>query len=81
MKPSPWPGGGPSAQALCAGFKILPFMEKVKFLAWWSGIPLAAGGLFGLILGWVRGRKSGFRKAAKLAAKQQTQPPSTPPKP
>lgn len=79
MKPSPWPGGGPSSKAMCEGFKLLPLWEKVKFLAFWSGIPLVAGWLIGWLWGYLKGRKSGFRKAAKVQMKQQSAPPPPPP--
>jgi hypothetical protein len=41
----------------------LPFLEKVKFFGFYSGIPLFAGWLIGMIWGYVKGRKTGKRKA------------------
>lgn len=76
------PGTGTKVQScdmLCQLVGELPFMEKVKFYAWYSGIPLGAGILIGLIYGYVRGRKSGRRKAEKQAAQQASPPP--PPQP
>ncbi len=81
MKPIVQTGGEPTSRALCEGFKTLPLMEKLKFLGFWNGIPLFAGGLIGFLWGYLKGRKSGKRWAARQAEQMATKPPASAPKP
>lgn len=83
-KPVPMPGApigvgaAPTKSGMCQLYKQLPWMEKLKFAALVSGIPLFAGWLIGMIWGYFKGRSSGKRWAARQALKQNTAPPPPP---
>ncbi len=83
-KPVPMPGApigvgaAPTKQGMCQLYKQLPWMEKLKFGALVSGIPLFGGWLIGMLWGYLKGRGSGKRWAARQALKQNANPPPPP---
>lgn len=63
MATAPAPGALKDSKEVCRLIKTLPWMQKAKFYGMYVGIPLVAGGLIGMLWGYIRGRKTGRRKA------------------
>lgn len=63
------PAGSITEQQFCQNFKGLSFLGKAKMILLYMGIPVFIAFLAGYIFGYVKGRKSGKRKAMLTMSK------------